>query len=63
MSGAASITIRVEPELQASFMAACKAADVSASQVLRAAMRDFLASNAQANLPLSSSKRSKSQGV
>jgi len=47
------MTFRVDAELQAAFVLACKAADVTAAQVLRAAMRQFLASNSQAVLPLS----------
>lgn len=57
MAASGSMTFRVEPELQAAFVAACKAADLSAAQVLRAAMRDFLQQNAQASLPLKGSKK------
>ena len=52
MTASGSMTFRVEPEMQAAFVAACKASDVTAAQVLRAAMRDFLAANAQPALPL-----------
>lgn len=55
MSGG-NFTFRVEDELQDAFRAACKASDVSASQVLRAAMREFVAVNAQAALPLGPAK-------
>lgn len=47
-----SMTFRVDADLQAAFVAACKARDVTAAQVLRAAMRDYLDRNAQAALPL-----------
>jgi len=55
-SASGSMTFRVDPELQAAFVAACKAQDITAAQVLRAAMRDFLAANAQAPLPLPKGK-------
>jgi hypothetical protein len=45
-------TFRVDPDLQAAFVAACKAQDMTAAQVLRAAMRDFLKDHAQFALPL-----------
>ena len=50
-----SMTCRVEDDLQAAFVAACKRKDVTAAQVLRSAMRDYLARNAQQALPLDSS--------
>jgi len=40
-----SMTFRVEADLQTDFVAACKANDITAAQVLRAAMRDYLANN------------------
>lgn len=52
MASSGSMTFRVEPDLQAAFVAACKANDQSAAQVLRAAMRDYLERNAQPALPL-----------
>lgn len=51
-----SMTFRVDADLQAAFVAACKAQDVSAAQVLRAAMRDYLERNAQPALPLTKGK-------
>jgi hypothetical protein len=48
-----NLTIRCELELKKAFIAACKADDVNASQVLRGAMRDFLASHSQPSLSLS----------
>lgn len=56
MAKDAALSIRVDAELLKPFIAACKAADVSASQVLRAAMRDFLKNNPQASLPLTKGK-------
>ena len=53
------VSFRVEAELQAAFLAACRSNDVSAAQVLRAAMRDYLASNSQPSLPLSRKGKSK----
>ena len=47
-----SMTFRLPSDLQAAFIAACKANDQSAAQVLRAAMRDYLERNAQPALPL-----------
>jgi hypothetical protein len=49
-----NLTIRCDLDLKLAFIAACKGVDVNASQVLRAAMRDFLASNSQPSLPLAS---------
>lgn len=54
-----SMTFRVDPELQAAFVMRCKALDVTAAQVLRAAMRDFVESNAQAPLPLGTAPKPK----
>ena len=52
----ASMSIRVDAELLKAFVAACKARDITASQVLRAAMRDFLERNPQPALSLSKRK-------
>lgn len=52
MVASGSMTFRVDAELQAAFVAACKANDQSAAQVLRAAMREYLERNAQPALPL-----------
>lgn len=52
MTGSVGMTFRLDPELRAAFLAACQARDVSAAQVLRGAMRDFLGANAQGVLPL-----------
>jgi len=52
MADNSSMTFRLPSDLQAAFIAACKANDQSAAQVLRAAMRDYLERNAQAVLPL-----------
>jgi hypothetical protein len=60
MAASGSMTFRVEPDLQAAFVAACKSNDVSAAQVLRAAMRDYLERNAQAALPFSKRAKPKS---
>lgn len=43
MASGGTITFRLDPELQAAFVAACKSADLTAAQVLRAAVRDFVA--------------------
>ena len=56
MASTGSMTFRVDPALQAAFIAACKANDQSAAQVLRAAMRDYLERNAQPALPLTKGK-------
>lgn len=55
-SASGSMTFRVDPDLQAAFVAACKAQDMTAAQVLRAAMRDFLAAHPQPALPLPKGK-------
>lgn len=47
-----NLTIRVPVELRDRFLQVCKANDVSAAQILRAAMRAYLESNAQSVLPL-----------
>lgn len=51
MADNSSMTFRLPADLQAAFVAACKANDVSAAQVLRAAMRAYLESNSQPSLP------------
>ena len=51
MADNSSMTFRLPSDLQAAFVAACKANDQSAAQVLRAAMRDYLERNAQPALP------------
>lgn len=58
-----SMTFRLDAGLQASFMRACKAADLSAAQVLRAAIRDFVDANPQSPLPFGNvAKRGKLKG-
>ena len=52
----ASMSIRVDADLLKAFVSACKARDITASQVLRAAMRDYLERNAQPALPLPKGK-------
>jgi antitoxin component of RelBE/YafQ-DinJ toxin-antitoxin module len=52
----AGLSVRIDAELLAAFNAACKAADVTASQVVRAAIREFLKDNAQPALPLTKGK-------
>lgn len=54
-----SMTFRVEDDLQAAFVVACKRNDVTAAQVLRGAMRDYLSRNGQASLALVGAKSSK----
>jgi predicted transcriptional regulator len=51
-----SMTFRVEDDLQAAFVAACKRNDDTAARVLRAAMRDYLSRNAQSSLALDAAK-------
>lgn len=51
-----SMTIRIDPELQAAFVAACQSADLTASQVVRQFIRQWLKDNAQAPLPLTKGK-------
>lgn len=41
---------RVPPELKKAFDAACRANDQTASQVIRALMRDYVKKNAQGSL-------------
>jgi len=41
----AGLRIRVEPSLRDSFVRACKANDLSAAQVIRAFMRDYIEQN------------------
>ena len=45
MSKTAALRIRIEPELHKSFLDTCKAQDVSASQVLREFMKQYVATN------------------
>lgn len=47
MSGGKDVTftMRIDAELRDAFVAACKARDVSAAQIVRAAMRDFIAAH------------------
>lgn len=52
----ASLSVRIDAEFLAAFNAACKAADVTGSQVVRAAIRDFLKNNPQSSLPLTKGK-------
>lgn len=47
-----NFTVRVSAELRDAFKAACDRQDVTASQLFRRWMRDFVESNAQAALPL-----------
>lgn len=48
----ATMTFRLPADLRAAFLAACKAADRSAAQELRAFMRSYVQSRAQGVLPL-----------
>jgi len=41
----AGLRIRIEPELRDAFIAACQAKDLSAAQVLRTFIRDYLKGN------------------
>jgi len=59
MTKSGNMTFRVEEELQVAFVAACKANDMSAAQVLRAAMRDYLSNNNQGSLPLTGKAKAK----
>jgi hypothetical protein len=52
VAASGSMTFRLPSDLQAAFVAACKANDQSAAQVLRAAMRAYLETHAQPALPL-----------
>lgn len=56
MSDQGSMTFRLPTELQAAFVAACKASDMSAAQVLRGFMREYVAQRAQLALPLTGAK-------
>jgi len=51
MSGdkSAVLNIRLDADLRAAFMAACVARDETAAQVLRRAIRDYLAQNSGAD--------------
>lgn len=40
-----ALNFRLESELKAAFLAACKANDVTAAQVLRAAVRQYVAAS------------------
>lgn len=53
------VTFRCDAELHAAFLAACQRQDVTASQVLRKAMRDFCDKYPQASLDLSAPKARK----
>lgn len=59
MANDSNLTIRVPAEMRDRFLQVCKAKDVTASQILRAAMRDYLESNAQGALPLSAAPKPK----
>lgn len=52
-----SFTFRVETALYQAFSDACKRNDMTASQLLRAYMRDYVKENSQAELPLGKPKR------
>jgi hypothetical protein len=54
-----NLTIRCDLDLKLAFIAACKGSDLNASQVLRGAMRDFLALHSQPSLALSGKGKSK----
>ncbi|WP_231565786.1 plasmid-related protein [Paracoccus sanguinis] len=47
-----SMTFVCEPELRKAFVDLCRADDLSASQVLRSFMREYLAKKSQGRLPL-----------
>lgn len=47
MAKTAALRIRIEPELHKEFLAACKAQDVPASQVLREFMKQFVSAREQ----------------
>lgn len=55
----AAFTIRVDAELRDAFVTSCKANDISAAQVVRAAMRDYINKNAQQSLPLTGKGKAK----
>lgn len=48
MNKSAALRIRIDPQLHRQFLAACKAIDRPAAQVLREFMRDFVEQNASA---------------
>lgn len=52
MANDSNLTIRVPAEMRDRFLQVCKDQDVTASQILRAAMRAYLESNSQPALPL-----------
>lgn len=47
-----SMTFMVEPDLRKAFVDLCRADDLSASQVMRSFMREYLAKKSQGRLPL-----------
>lgn len=51
------VGLRLERELRDSFAAACAANDETVSQVIRRAMRAYVAANSQAALPFEKAKR------
>lgn len=53
MSDDATMTFRLPADLRAAFLVACKSADRSAAQELRAFMRSYVQSRAQGAFPLS----------
>lgn len=59
MADDAALTIRLPADLRAAFMAACKDADLTASQVLRAAIREFVERRPQGSLALDGKARAK----
>lgn len=59
MANDSNLTIRVPAEMRDRFLQVCKAKDVTASQILRAAMRDFLETNAQPALPFGGAAKPK----
>lgn len=46
-----ALNFRIESDLKAAFLAACKRKDVSAAQVLRLAARDFLRRHEAESMP------------
>lgn len=59
MANDSNLTIRVPAEMRDRFLQVCKDQDVTASQILRAAMRAYLESNAQGALPLGGAAKPK----
>jgi antitoxin component of RelBE/YafQ-DinJ toxin-antitoxin module len=57
MEDTAVINHRVPAELKRAFDAACKANDQTASQVIRALMRDYVSRNAQGTLALEGKRK------